>query len=452
MRTKKIIFLIGLLQLSILIIAQQKKDPKHVVLISVDGFRPEFYLEEKWPVPNLKMMVKQGVSARGVRGIFPSVTYPSHTTLITGAFPKDHGIYYNSPFEETGQTGRWYWENSLIKTKTLWTAVREANQTTASFLWPVTVGATIDFNIPEYWSLESNYGSIKPMRDNENPKGFLNEMEIEVLGKLNDRTFNGDYLNREDRIGEMAAYTLEKYKPNFMSIHLFAVDHFQHEQGREGEKVHTSIAAVDRAIGKILEASKRAGLEDSTTIIVTGDHGFVDIHSALNPNIWLVEEGLLEDKKERNNWKAIFHTSGASAFLMVKDKNDKKTIDAIYKKLNNLPANVKKLFKIVSRQQLDIIGADPNAVLALNPIPGISMSGNTSGNLITPKKGGMHGYYPDFQQIETGFVAFGSDVNKGIVIEKMGLEDIAPIVSSILNLNFTALEGVLYPGIIKESK
>ncbi|WP_026706924.1 alkaline phosphatase family protein [Flavobacterium frigidarium] len=432
--------------------AQDKSLSEHVILISVDGFRPEFYLESQWPVPNMKKMVEQGVSSKGVRGIFPSVTYPSHTTLITGAFPNEHGIYYNNPFEEKGQTGRWFWEYELIKTKTLWTAVKENKKTTASFLWPVTVGADIDYNIPEYWYLEGDYGNIKPMRDFENPKGFLQEMETEVLGKLNKSTFNGDYLNREDRIGEMAAYTLEKYKPNFISIHLFAVDHFQHEQGKEGEKVYTSIAAVDRAIGKIMEASKRAGIEDKTTFIITGDHGFVDIHSAINPNIWLVELGLMEDKEDRGNWKAAFHTSGASAFLILKDKNDIETLKMVQRKIELLPNSIKKLFRVVERAELDKIGADPSAALALNPIPGVSMSSNSNGAILSPKKGGTHGYFPDFQQIETGFLAFGAGISKGKKIDKMGLEDIAPVVSKLLNLNFQTKEGILYPGIVTEKK
>jgi len=88
------------------------------------------------------------------------------------------------------------------------------------------------------------------------------------------------YLNREDRTGEMGAYLLEKYQPNLMTIHLIATDHFQHEQGRNGQKVHTAIAAVDRAIGKIIEAAKRSKILDKTTFIITGDHGFVDVHSA----------------------------------------------------------------------------------------------------------------------------------------------------------------------------
>ena len=432
--------------------AQDKALSEHVILISIDGFRPDFYQEAKWPAPNLKTMAAEGVSANGVRGVFPSVTYPSHTTLITGALPAKHGIYYNSPFEPDGQTGRWYWESDLIQTETLWDAVKKSGKTSASLIWPVSVGAPIDYNLPEVWTLDKSYGRIQPMRDHQTPTGLLEEMEEAVLGKMDTVTFHGDYLNREDRTGEMAAYILSTYKPNLMTIHLIATDHFQHEQGREGKKVHTAIAAVDRAIGKIMEAAERSKIRDKVTFIITGDHGFVDIHSALSPNVWLVEAGLMESHNDRGTWKATFHTSGASAFLMLKDKKDKATLDKVRAKLNALPEAYKKLFRVVERKELDAIGADPNAFLALAPIPGIAMSSSVRGNVLTPRSGGTHGYFPDFPEIETGFVAWGSGIAKEKRIPQMGLEDIAPLIGALLDLDFKAKDGILYPGVLSTTE
>ncbi|WPR77681.1 alkaline phosphatase family protein [Algoriphagus sp. NG3] len=426
----------------------QTKPSEHVILISIDGFRPDFYLEEKWPAPNLQTMAREGARSLGVTGVFPSVTYPSHTTVITGFPPSKHGIYYNAPFEPEGQTGKWYWETELIQVPTLWHAVRDAGMTSASFLWPVSVNAPIDYNIPEYWSL-GNGGRIEPMRDMETPKGLLAEMELQVLGKMNEKTFNGDYLNREDRTGEMAGYVLETYKPNLTTIHLIAADHFQHSEGREGPMVYKSIAAIDRAIGKIMEAADRAGIADKTTFIITGDHGFVNTHSSISPNIWLVEAGLMEDAKDRGDWKAAFHTSGASAFLHLKDKNDQESAQQVEQILADLPPSIKKLFRVVDREELDRIGADPNAVLALAPIQGISFSGSTSGAILKPSRGGTHGYFPDFDEIETGFIAWGAGIRENIEIQEMGLVDVAPVVKYLLDLSIDLPESNLYPGIKK---
>ena len=119
---------------------------KHVVLISIDGFRPDFYLDESWPAPNLKKLVAEGVCAKAVRTVVPSITYPSHTSLVTGALPARHGIYYNSPRDAT--RGEWYWEERHIKTPTLWDGVKLSGLTSGAVMWPVTVGAPIDYNFP----------------------------------------------------------------------------------------------------------------------------------------------------------------------------------------------------------------------------------------------------------------------------------------------------------------
>lgn len=432
-----------------LVIAQETRPTQHVVLISIDGFRPDFYLEEKWPTPNLQEMANSGARSLGVTGVFPSVTYPSHTTIITGRTPLHHGIYYNAPFEPTGQTGRWFWESELIKVPTLWDGVRAAGMKSASFIWPVSVGAPIDYNLPEFWSLEEGFGRIEPMREKETPKGLLAEMEEQVLGKLNERTFNGDYLNREDRIGEMAGYVLETYKPNLITLHLIATDHFQHEEGRDGPMVRKSLAATDRAIGKIIEAAQRAGILDQTTFIVTGDHGFVNIHSSISPNVWLVEAGLMANQPDRGDWKATFHTSGASAFLHLKDPKDKATLEKVKTILENLPESQKKLFRVLTSEELKSAGADPNAVLALAPIQGISFSSSSQGTVLKPAKGGTHGFFPDFDEIETGFIAWGAGIRENVEIQEMGLVDVAAVVNYLLDLKMDLPESNLYPGIKK---
>lgn len=427
----------------------QEMPSRHVILISIDGFRPDFYLDSSWPAPNLQEMAHQGAHALGVRGVFPSVTYPSHTTIITGRTPAEHGIYYNAPFESEGQTGRWYWESEKIQVPTLWDAVRANGLKSASFIWPVSVDAPIDYNLPEFWSLEEGFGRIEPMRQKENPKGLLAELEREVLGKLNERTFNGDYLNREDRIGEMAGYVLETYKPNLITLHLIATDHFQHEEGRDGPMVRKSLAATDRAIGKIREAVERAGILDQTTFIITGDHGFVNIHSSLSPNVWLVKNGMMEDRPDRGNWRAAFHTSGASAFLHLKDPNDLGAVDQVRKILADLPEIEKKLFRVVEKEELAQIGADPHAVLALAPIPGISFSASSKGEVIKPAKGGTHGFFPDFDEIKTGFIAWGAGIKSGVEIQEMDLVDVAAVVDYLLQLKMELPISTLYPGIKK---
>jgi predicted AlkP superfamily pyrophosphatase or phosphodiesterase len=123
-----------------------------LLLISIDGLQPADVIEADKRginIPNLKRFVKEGSYASGVRGVLPTVTYPSHATLLTGVSPAKHGIIGNNSFDpmQINQSG-WYWYASDFKVPTLWDAAAKAGKTTANVHWPVSVHApSITWNI-----------------------------------------------------------------------------------------------------------------------------------------------------------------------------------------------------------------------------------------------------------------------------------------------------------------
>src|SRR5690606_24714638 len=155
---------------------------RHVVLITIDGFRPDFYLDESWGAVNLQQLRDAGTCAKGVTGIFPTVTFPSHTTLVTGERPAEHGIYYNTVFEPNGPSANWHWHFDAIKCRTLWHAVRDAGLTSGAVLWPVSAGAPIDHNIPDIWALGTS-DRLEITGRYANPPGFWEEVQAQATGK-----------------------------------------------------------------------------------------------------------------------------------------------------------------------------------------------------------------------------------------------------------------------------
>ncbi|KEQ30385.1 AP endonuclease [Pedobacter antarcticus 4BY] len=428
-----------------------KAQDSHVILISVDGLRPEFYKDASWSMVNLRQAMENGAYADGVTGVFPSVTYPSHTTMISGVKPIKHGVYYNTPAEPLGVTGKWNWSYENIKVPTIFSLAKAKGLKTASIFWPVSVGGPATYNIPEYWYLPDTKGGvrnmIKALRENASPQGFYEELEQNAVGRLDEVDFDGDYLSIDENLARMSSYVIRKYKPSFLAVHLVAVDHFEHEQGRDGDKVRAAVAGADSRIKTILEAIDKAGIKDNTTVIVTGDHGFVDIHTSISPNTLLTTAGLY-DPAYKENWKAYFHASGGSSFLHLKNKNDQKTLDQVKQLLSKLPAAQRHMFEIKDRAALDEVGADPNAVLALAPNQGFTFGNDAVGNLLRPASGGTHGFFPDFKEIQTGFVVFGKGIKKGVVVPEMGLTDIAPLISNLLQLDLRDTEGSLFPGLL----
>lgn len=428
--------------------ARGERPADHVVLISIDGLRPEFYLDPTWAAPMLRQLVAAGAHAEAVRGVYPSMTYPSHTTMVTGVLPARHGIFYNSPFEPAGQSGRWYWQAAAIRVPTLWDAVRAAGGTTAAIGWPVSVGAAVDFLLPEVWSLDPQVTDIELMRRLARPEGFMAELEREATGRLTMENFHIDHMTRDDRAGDMAAYLLAAHRPTLLLVHLSEVDHFQHEDGRDSWRVRRAVGAADRAVSQIYEAAERVAILQRTAFVITGDHGQVDLHTRLAPNVWLVEAGLMAARDDRGEWRATFHTTGASAFLHLADAADEAAIAKVRAALDGQPRGIRSLFRIVEREELDRLGAAPEAVLALDPVPGVDFSSEATGAALRSASGATHGWIPDFPQIQTGLVASGAGIRRGAAAAQLRLVDVAPLVAHLLGLDLAAADGALPLGFV----
>jgi predicted AlkP superfamily pyrophosphatase or phosphodiesterase len=424
----------------------QERLADHVIMVSVDGLRPEFYLDERWPAPVMQRLAAEGAHARGVRSVFPSVTYAAHTTLVTGALPARHGIYYNLPFEPAGQTGRWSWEYDAIQVETLWDAVAAAGLTSAAVSWPVGVGAPIDWSLPEFWSLDPEVPFMDALRTVERPEGWLAEVEREATGRLiaydsTGTVDRGGYHWWDGRKADIAEYVIGTRRPNFMAIHLTGTDGAQHSHGREHRDVDRAVAAADHFIGLLVEATERAGLAHRTTFLIVGDHGFIDYDRVLHPNVWLVEAGLTGDWEDRGDWRAAFHVAGGAATLRLRDADDREALAQVRAILASQPESVRALYRVLEADELQSGGADPNAPLALTAARGVAFNPRSDRDLVVKQVGGTHGYWPDFhQEIYTGFVAWGAGVVEGVRVDTLGIERIGPTAAALLGLRLSGAD------------
>jgi len=155
-----------------------------LLLVSIDGMRPDYLLEADahgLKIPHLRQILRDGAHASGVRGVLPTVTYPSHTTIVTGVWPARHGIYSNQTFDPLGRNFEgWYWYAEDIAVPTLWDAASQAGLITASVSWPVTVGAkSIRYNVPEFWRAQKTDDDLKLLRAVATP-GLVAEIAREA--------------------------------------------------------------------------------------------------------------------------------------------------------------------------------------------------------------------------------------------------------------------------------
>ena len=69
---------------------------KHrVIVISIDGFAAFYWRDPEARLPTLRRLAERGAVAAGMETVFPSTTWPTHASLMTGVSPSVHGVVAN---------------------------------------------------------------------------------------------------------------------------------------------------------------------------------------------------------------------------------------------------------------------------------------------------------------------------------------------------------------------
>ncbi len=428
----------GLLAL-ILVLVPRAAPPGagHVVLVSIDGLRPEFYLGD-WDAPALRAMAREGARARAVEGVFPTTTYPSHATLVTGVRPARHGIPANTLFGEEGGRREWHWWAKDLKARTLWQAAAEKGLSVAITFWPTTVGAEADWLVAEVWDPDGRE-TLKRLSNAATP-GLVPELVlangIPVDGKSRDKAAADEFITRA------ACYVFRKHRPNLQLVHLLQVDEQQHRDGRESEGVRRAVRDQDANIARIRRAIEESGVGDRTALLVTGDHGFMDASVEVRPNTLLVEAGLASVREGKvTTWKALVHAQGGSAAVYARDAAHAARAAEVLER--GALRDGKALYTIIPRARLDELGYNPAAAFALEAGEGVLLSGAATVALAggAPSARGVHGHLPSRPELHTGFVAAGAGIRPGAVVDRMRLVDVAPTVARLLGLEMKDVEG-----------
>ena len=232
-------------------------DKPLLLLISVDGLKPEAVLDAAQhglKVPHLRAFLKDGTYATGVRGVLPTVTYPSHMTLLTGASPAKHGIYDNTTFDPYRRNDKgWYWYAEDGRVATLWSAAAAAHLITANVYWPTSVGAPITYNLPQIWRT-GTADDLKLQRALSTPG-----LEAELSTALGRYPGGMEETVAEDEIrGKFAARLLESKHPDFMTVYLTGLDTQQHASGPFAAAANAVLERLDAVVGALRAAAERA--------------------------------------------------------------------------------------------------------------------------------------------------------------------------------------------------
>ena len=190
---------------------------RHLVLISIDALRPEFYLDDAYAALALRALVRAGSHARAVTPVFPSVTYPAHASIVTGVSPARHGVLFNLIWSPTGAPSRWYEEAKDLRAPPLWEIVRASGLTTAAVSWPSTLRAPIDWLMPE----RDYYRRPEPvdlLREATTPGLF------ERLGITPQPAMFKDVVQWDAFLTSTTVAIIRGMRPNLLLLHLVQLD------------------------------------------------------------------------------------------------------------------------------------------------------------------------------------------------------------------------------------
>ena len=416
-----------------------------VLLISIDGLRPGDVLEADkrgLAIPNLRRFVREGAYASGVTGVLPTLTYPSHTTLITGVAPARHGITANNSFDPTGiNQGGWTWYASDIQVPTLWDEASKAGLTTGNVHWPVSVAAKgVTWNLPQIW--RTGHADDVKLLDALATPGLRAELEratgISYAMGI-DESLAGD----ENR-GRFATALIEAHRPDFLTVYLTALDHEQHARGPDTPEAHAVLEQIDEIVGQLVAAERKA--HPDAVIALVSDHGFEATHSAVNLFRPFIDERLItlgtDDKVA--SWLAMPWISGGSAAIMLARPDDRALAARVRALLDRLAADpAYGIARIADRTQIAQMGGNPLAAFYVDLQPGFvtDIFRGPAAPLVAPALiKGMHGYFPGPAHLQSTFLLMGEGIPAGRKLGQVDMRAIAPTLARIMGASLPDAE------------
>jgi Type I phosphodiesterase / nucleotide pyrophosphatase len=426
------------------VLAQAPSQPAMVV-ISIDGLRPDTVLEAdkyRLKIPHLRRILRDGAHASGVRGVLPTVTYPSHTTLLTGVWPSKHGIYSNVVFDPLDQNlAGWKWYAEDIQSPTLWDVAAKAGMDVGSVSWPVSVAApSIRYLIPEYWRAPKGGDDLKLLRALSKPEGMMAEIAKTAGPYVNDL----DDAEAGDRQRTRYAAAIVRTKhTQLTTVHLASLDHLQHAGGPFSAESLATLETIDGEVGELEDALK--AVYPQGVICVVSDRGFTRTDHSLNLMAAFVEAGLVTVKSGKvTDWKAIPHVDGGSAAVALKEPADEATrakVEALLTRLAADPAN--GIEKVLGPREIAAMGGWTRAAFWVDMKSNFSVvaSLTATGPVAQARKvGGTHGYEPSNPQLLASLFVAGPGVKKGLDLGEIDMRTVAPTLAKVLGLKMDSAD------------
>jgi len=348
--------------------------------------------------------------------INPTVTWPNHTTLVTGVDARKHGVLFNGLLNRDVHPPKvepWVDKDKMVHTRTVYDAAYEAGLTTAQVDWVAIYGAkTISWQFPE-----------KP-----DPDGPI-EREMESDGVVT-RDDVAEFLNKSnpawrDQVWTAAAeHIIRKHKPNLLLFHLLNLDSVHHAYGPNTTAAYSAIALADSRVHDVLQTIEAAGLKDSTTVLIVSDHGFRAVKRNIRPNAIAKDAGVI--------------TEGGTAMIYSKTPNLRDrfiVIEGIAEALT--PPDYGRIGLPTPEQSTQ----SPDLLLIAKPGYALTRGPDLPAVVDAAPGEGQHGYINSDSDMDAIFIAWGRGIRAGARADRISNLDVAPTIAALLGVKLPSADG-----------
>lgn len=421
---------------------------KYMVVISFDAVSSKD-LDVLMKFPNFKRIIDGGALVKDVKSVYPSLTYPAHATIVTGKYPRNHGVVDNTLFKINDESPDWHWYRKYVKGKTLYDLVEEKGLKSCSLFWPVTARSSITYNMPEIFCTKPYHNQLlmSALAGNLTYQLEINKMFSYIRKGIKEPEL-------DDFTTEAVKHTIKKYKPNLILVHLIDVDSHRHNFGYKDIRSIDALERHDRRLGEILEALEEAEILEDSTIVALGDHSTIDVSKLVRLNKLFLDNGLIEvdSKNKIKDYKAIVKSLDGSSYVYLKEKKDLVTRKKVEKLLRENISKENPIEQIFDEKEIKEMGASKEATFMVEAKKGYYFVDEYKGEIIESvneedvgKKShrykATHGYSPMKDQYGTFFIGYGRGFKKGFIKNGGKLINHGPTLAKVLGINMDNCDG-----------
>lgn len=421
-----------------------------VVLVSLDGLANFYFDDPKAKMPNLRALAKEGARAKSMMAVIPTVTWPNHTTLVTGDVPGRHGVLGNNNYDREKKTvvtlirDPVFDKEDIVKVPTIYDVAKQAGMRTVAIHWPATRNAkTLDWQVPATRSMDHQQRFSTPSLIVECAANGINIVDSTI--KERSPGADTDALSTE-----VFNLVLKKHHPQLGLLHIGATDHAQHEHGPRSPQAYAAIKQLDGELGKVWH-ELQTDYPGRATLFVVSDHGFSAIDYMIPTTSLFRKLGL----KTSGNTKQVEALSqGGALMVYILDASRRAQIE---QKIVKAYKKEKGVTRVLTATQfhangLATPGDDPRApdIFVLGG-KGYAFGDTSSGQIPPsekPERKGTHGQDPLVPDLQAIFVAWGEGIKPHSKIGDINNVDVAPTIARVLQVDLPNVDGAVLEKIL----